>query len=91
MTRGHLMSKDNAGYFRRRAMEERAAAERATCAAAEIAHRELSLRYLLRLVLPASHSPDGDPVVALPKPPRQGGGPACSAEPEARTNPATGR
>ena len=82
------MGQDEAGYLRRRAMEERAAAERANCAAAEIAHRELSLRYLLRLVLPVSHSSEDDLVVALPKPCRKGVGAALSAEQEAKPNPA---
>ena len=46
------MGKDRRNYFRQRAAEEMAAAERATSAAAASAHRELSLRYALGLILP---------------------------------------
>ena len=47
------MGKDDQAYLVQRAAEEMAAAEHATSAAAARAHRELSLRYSLRLILPA--------------------------------------
>jgi hypothetical protein len=46
------LGKDNQAYFLQRAAEEQAAAEGASCAAAADAHRELSLRYSLKLILP---------------------------------------
>ena len=46
------MGKDNQAYFLQRAAEEMTAAESATCGAAADAHRELSLRYSLKLILP---------------------------------------
>jgi hypothetical protein len=46
------VGKDRRNYFRQRAAEELAAAERATSVAAASAHRELSLRYALALILP---------------------------------------
>jgi hypothetical protein len=48
------MGKDDQAYFLHRAAEEMAAAERAVGAAAASAHRELSLRYSLRLILPGT-------------------------------------
>ena len=58
------MGKDNRAYFVERAAEEMAAAERAGSGAAASAHRELSLRYSLRLILPerpGAHD-DGRPI-----------------------------
>jgi hypothetical protein len=46
------MARNNASYFLHRAAEEQAAAERSSCAAAARVHRELSLRYALKLILP---------------------------------------
>ncbi len=62
------MGKDSHAYLVQRAAEEMAAAERATCAAATDAHRELSLRYSLKLILPgqAVDSDDSRPI-GLPK------------------------
>lgn len=58
------MGKDNRAYFVERAAEELAAAERAGSRAAASAHRELSLRYSLRLILPerAGGTDDGRPI-----------------------------
>ena len=46
------MGKDDQAYLHQRAAEEMAAAERATSVAAANVHRELSLRYALKLILP---------------------------------------
>jgi hypothetical protein len=56
--------KEDRAYFVERAAEELAAAERAGSSAAASAHRELSLRYSLRLILPerAGESDDGRPI-----------------------------
>ena len=58
------MDRGDQAYFAQRAAEEQAAAERATCAAAASAHRELSLRYALGVILPrpANASDDGRPI-----------------------------
>ena len=62
------MNRDNHAYFSQRAAEEMAAAERATSAAAAVAHRELSLRYSLKLILPEpSGSNDEARVIGVPK------------------------
>ena len=65
------VGKDDHAYFMQRAAEELAAAELATCAAAERAHRELSLRYSLRQVLPEPHNDEARPI-GQPKAPAQG-------------------
>jgi hypothetical protein len=58
------VGKDNRAYFLERAAEELAAAERSGSSAAASAHRELSLRYSLRLILPerAGERDDGRPI-----------------------------
>jgi hypothetical protein len=61
------MSKDNQIYFRQRAAEHQAAAQRASCPAAARAHNELSLRYSLKLILPESQCAPDDGTVALPR------------------------
>jgi hypothetical protein len=63
------VGKNNEAYFLQRAVEEMAAAERATSIAAAAAHRELSLRYSLKLILPEpTASIDEARVIGLPKP-----------------------
>jgi small ligand-binding sensory domain FIST len=60
---------DNQAYFLQRAAEETAAAERATSEAAAHAHRELSLRYSLKMILPErSEASEDARVIGLPKP-----------------------
>ena len=54
------MGKNDQAYFTERAAEEMAAAERATCTAAASAHRELSLRYSLKIILPDSEAARDD-------------------------------
>ena len=54
------MTRDNSVYFTHRAAEEMAASKRATSAAAARVHRELSLRYSLKLILPEPASADDD-------------------------------
>jgi hypothetical protein len=62
------MSKDNQSYFRQRAAEHQALAQRAGCPAAARAHNELFLRYSLKLTLPgAQHAPPDNGTVALPR------------------------
>jgi hypothetical protein len=62
------MGKDDQAYFVQRAAEEMAAAERASNAAAASAHRELSLRYSLKLILPEPAGTDDDSrPIGLPK------------------------
>jgi hypothetical protein len=46
------VGKIDQAYFVQRAAEEMAAAERAASAAAATVHRELSLRYSLKIILP---------------------------------------
>ena len=71
------MGKDNQAYFMQRAAEEKAAAERATSASAARIHRELSLRYSLKVILPEPASandderPIGQPRGELAKPAAQ--------------------
>ena len=79
------LGKDDQAYFVQRAAEEMAAAERASTPAAASAHRELSLRYSLKLILPDPAFADDDSrPIGLPKaaPSR-----AAAAEP-ARRRPA---
>ncbi len=65
------MGKDDQDYFVQRATEEMAAAERASSAAAATAHRELSLRYSLKLILPERASVNDDSrTIGEPKPVR---------------------
>ena len=54
------MGKDDQAYFVQRAAEEMAAAERASSAAAASTHRELSLRYSLKLILPEPDAANDD-------------------------------
>ena len=54
------MTRDNSVYFTHRAAEEMAAAKRAASAAAARVHRELSLRYSLKLILPERDTADDD-------------------------------
>jgi hypothetical protein len=54
------LGKNDQSYFTQRAAEELAAAERSTCAAAASAHRELSLRYSLKIILPDSEGANDD-------------------------------
>ena len=55
-------------YFVQRAAEEMAAADRATNAAAASAHRELSLRYSLKIILPdAANANDEARPIGEPK------------------------
>ena len=54
------MGKSDQAYFVQRAAEEMAAAERATNAAAASAHRELSLRYSLKIILPDAANANDD-------------------------------
>ena len=54
------MTKDNSAYFTQRATEEMDAAKSATSAAAARVHRELSLRYALKRILPEPASADDD-------------------------------
>jgi hypothetical protein len=54
------VGKNDLAYFTERAAEETAAADRATCAAAASAHRELSLRYSLKMILPDNQSANDD-------------------------------
>ena len=62
------MGKDDQAYFVQRAAEEMAAAERASTPAAASAHRELSLRYSLKLILPDPAFADDDSrPIGLPK------------------------
>jgi hypothetical protein len=62
------VGKDNQAYFLQRAAEETAAAERATCTEAADAHRELSLRYSLKMILPeVSTDNDDSRPIGLPK------------------------
>ncbi len=58
------MGKDDQAYFAQRAAEEKAAAERATSTAAATVHRELSLRYSLKVLLPgqAGESDEARPI-----------------------------
>lgn len=46
------MREDNADYYLRRFTEELRAAERATCARAASAHRELANHYLMKIEVP---------------------------------------
>lgn len=76
------MGKDNQAYFVQRAAEETAAAERADCAAAADVHRELSLRYSLRVILPEhSADPDDAQPIGLPQRAPQGRAPVPSTRP----------
>ena len=62
------MSQGNRTYFLQRAAEELAAAERATGADASAAHREMSLRYALKLILPEADGDNDDArVIGLPR------------------------
>jgi len=62
------VGKDDQDYFVQRAAEEMAAAERASNTAASSAHRELSLRYSLKLILPEPSGADDDSrPIGLPK------------------------
>ena len=54
------MIRDDSTYFTHRAAEEMAAARRATSSASARVHRELSLRYSLKLILPEPASADDD-------------------------------
>ncbi|MBA2466445.1 MAG: hypothetical protein H0V46_02420 [Sphingomonas sp.] len=63
------MGKDFLSYYLQRAAEEMAAAEGASSAAAADAHRELSLRYSLKLILPECTNDNDDArPIGLPKP-----------------------
>ena len=66
------MGKDDQDYFVQRAAEEMAAAERAASAEAANAHRELSMRYSLKSILPemAGEGDDSRPI-GQPKRPAQ--------------------
>ena len=66
------MKRDDQAYFVQRAAEEMAAAERAATAAAATVHRELSLRYSLKLVLPepGDAGDDARPVGQRKRPPK---------------------
>ena len=63
------MSKNDQSYFVQRAAEEMAAADDATCAAAASVHRELSLRYSLKVVQPGPDSTKEDDArpIGMPK------------------------
>jgi hypothetical protein len=62
------VAKDNQAYFAERAAEELAAANSATSADAARAHRELSLRYSLKLILPEpAVLPDDTRPIGQPK------------------------
>ena len=64
------MTNNNGAYFAQRAAEELAMAERATCVASARVHRELSLRYSLKQVLPEPQSPlEVEVPIAVPKAP----------------------
>ena len=60
------MGKHDQTYFAQRAAEEAAAATAATSAAAASVHRELSLRYSLRQILPEREGDDAQ-VVGQPR------------------------
>jgi hypothetical protein len=62
------VGKDDHTYLAERAAEEMAAAERATSVAAANVHRELALRYSLKLILPDLRgSADDAGAVGVPK------------------------
>jgi hypothetical protein len=83
---GGSVSKDNQAYFLQRAAEETAAANDARSTAAAIVHRELALRYSLKLILPEPASmSDDERLIGQPSPVRL----AAWAEPSG--SPATRR
>jgi hypothetical protein len=45
------MRQDDASYFRRRALQEQVAAQRASCEAARLRHEELATMYRFRAVM----------------------------------------
>jgi hypothetical protein len=60
------VGKHDQAYFAQRAAEEAAAAKAATSGAAASVHRELSLRYSLRQILPQREGDDAE-VIGQPR------------------------
>ena len=60
------MGKNDQAYFAQRAAEEAAAAKAATSTAAAGVHRELSLRYSLRQIVPQREGDDAE-VIGQPR------------------------
>lgn len=72
------MTRDDAGYYRRRALQEQLAAQRAACSAARQRHDELATMYRFRVAMLPT-----DPEASLEETPLM---PVDAAQPQARSH-----